>query len=303
MHKNIRLGLLFGFSCLAVAFPGAAAQAAAPATVTVEIEGASHTLLAPTSVTTTSTPVVKDGEHSCSGGSAAGALELATSGSWNGEWFGGFGYSAETILGETHAFEPGAAANFFWSYWLNDKPSSVGICEGELSSNESVLFFPECFSETGACPASPNPLGIVAPANAERGSPVTVTVTSFANANGNPSPAVGATVSGGGATATTDSTGHATLALTQTGNVQLQATAPQSVRSEATVCVHSGSDGTCGTAGPSGSTASGTTAAAPEYKGPYAIVARAALRTCGAWSSASRLRRGVMSASAASVIS
>jgi len=217
MRKHIRIGLLFGFSCLALVLPGAAAQAAVPATVTVEVEGAAQTLLAPTAVTTTSTPVVKDDEHSCSGGSAAGALELATSGRWNGEWFGGFGYSAETILGETHAFEPGAAANFFWSYWLNDKPSSVGICEGELSSNESILFFPECFSETGACPAAPNPLGIAAPASAERGTPVSVTVTSFANANGDPSPAVGATVSGGGATATTDSSGRATLVLPRIG--------------------------------------------------------------------------------------
>jgi hypothetical protein len=275
MRKFTRLGLLFGFSCLAFALPGAAAQAAVPATVAVEVEGTSQTLLAPTSVTTTSTPVVKDGEHACSGGSAAGALELATSGKWSGEWFGGFGYSVETILGETHAFEPGAPANFFWSYWLNDKPSSAGICEGELSSNESILFFPECFSETGACPAAPNPLGIAAPTSAERGAPVNVTVTSFANANGEPSPAAGATVSGGGATATTDASGHATLVLTQTGNVQLQATAPQSVRSVTSVCVHSGSDGTCGTTGPSGSTATGTTVAAPEYKGPYAIVARA----------------------------
>ena len=33
----------------------------------------------------------------------------------------------------------------------------VGICEGELSSGDSVLFFPECFSETGACPPVAEP--------------------------------------------------------------------------------------------------------------------------------------------------
>ena len=44
----------------------------------------------------------------CTGTSAAGALELATSGSWSGAYFSGLGYSVETILGETHEFEFGA---------------------------------------------------------------------------------------------------------------------------------------------------------------------------------------------------
>src|ERR1700760_3075512 len=52
-----------------------AAHAAAPANVTVRVEGISQTLLAPTAVTTNGTPVEKDGnkEHTCAGGSAAGA--------------------------------------------------------------------------------------------------------------------------------------------------------------------------------------------------------------------------------------
>jgi hypothetical protein len=260
----------------------ALAPAAGAATVTVRVEGLSQTLLAPTQVGTDTTPVVKDGneEHKCPGTSAAGALERATGGSWNGEWFTGFGgYSVETILGETHAFEPGAAANYFWSYWLDNKAASTGICEGELQPGESILFFPECFSETGACPPPPNPLAISAPTVAERGAPVNVTVTSYDNASGAPSPAAGAAVSGGGVTATTDSTGHATLAFAQAGTVQLQVTAPGSVRTEASVCVHAGNDGTCGTTGPSGT---GTTSAAltpsggvAGYKGPFAIVAQA----------------------------
>ncbi|HEX8714975.1 MAG TPA: hypothetical protein VF706_05340, partial [Solirubrobacteraceae bacterium] len=246
---------------------------------TVRVEGLSHTLLAPTEVTTDSTPVSKDGNstHSCSGTSAAGALERATGGSWGGEWFEGFhGYSVETILGETHAFEPAAAANYFWSYWLDDKAASTGVCEGELQSGQSILFFPECFSETGACPAPPNPLAISAPAVAERGAPITVTVTSYDNAGGTASPAVGAAVTGGGAGATTDASGRATLAIPQAGNVLLQVTAPGSVRTETTVCVHDGDDGNCGTQAQRGAGASTTPApkAAP-YTGPYALVARA----------------------------
>jgi hypothetical protein len=252
-------------------------QAAVPATVAVRIEGSNQTLLPTTNVTTNGAVVEKDGnpEHTCSGASAAGALEQATSGRWSGEWFKGIGYSVETLLGETHAFEPGAPANFFWTYWLDGKPSSVGICEGELSSGESILFFPECFSEVGACPAPPNPLGISVPPVAEQGAPVGVSVTSYANASGAPAPAAGVTVSGGGAAATTDASGHATLSLSQTGNVVLQASAPGSVRDEATVCVHSGNDGNCGTPAQSSSTTTTTAAVVPPYKGPFAIVAKA----------------------------
>ena len=281
----------------------ATAHAAAPATVMVWVEGASHTLLAPTTVTTTNTPVVKDGNnaHSCPGATAAGALELATSGNWGGEWFESLhGYSVETILGERLAFEFGAPENFFWVYWLDNKPSSVGICEGELSSGESVLYFPECFSEEepNPCPLAPNPLGIEAPAVAEAGKPFTVTVTSYASASGAPSPAAGATVAGGGARATTDAAGHATLTLAGTGSQQLQVTAPDSVRSETTVCVHNGNDGQCGaatTGAAAGGPSSPTTA---PYKGSYAVVARAGSVTEGhvySRKDAPRLLRGTVS--------
>ncbi len=261
-----------------LALAGAPAALAGPS-VTVRVEGLNQTLLAPTEVTTDPTPVVKDGNsaHSCGGLTAAGALERATAGNWGGEWFEGFhGYSVETILGETHAFEPGAAANYFWSFWLDDKAASTGICEGELQSGQSILLFPECFSETGACPAPPNPLAISAPALAERGAPIAVAVTSYPNAGGSASPAVGAAVTGGGAGAITDPSGHATLTIPQVGNVQLQVTAPGSVRTETTVCVHDGNDGNCGTPVQSGTTAATTSAptGAP-YTGPYALVARA----------------------------
>jgi hypothetical protein len=263
---------------LAFALTGAP-SALASANVTVRVEGINQTLLAPTEVTTSATPVVKDGNsaHSCSGLTAAGALERATAGNWGGEWFESLhGYSVETILGETLAFEPAAAANYFWSFWLDNKAATTGICEGELQSGESILFFPECFSETGACPAPPNPLAISAPPVAERGAPIGVSVTSYDNASSAASPAAGATVSGGGVSATTDAAGHATLAIPQSGSIQLQVTAPGSVRTETTVCVHNGNDGTCGTTSPSGaSSAAPGAGAAAAYKGPFAVVAHA----------------------------
>lgn len=276
MLNSRRISLALGAACLTLLALAPAALAAGPAPVTVRVEGTNATLVPPTEVTTTTAPVIKDGNaaHSCTGTSAAGALQLATSNNWNGTWFEGLGYSAETIAGETHLFEPTAAANFFWSFWLDNKPSSIGICEAELNPGDGVLFFPECFSETGACPPAPNPLGVVAPGVAEAGSPLAVTVTSYANASGAPTPAAGATVTAGNVSATTDPSGHATLTPAGTGNVVLHVSAPGSVRTETTVCVHRGNDGTCGTKSPS-SGGSGAVATTP-YTGPYAVVAKAA---------------------------
>jgi hypothetical protein len=273
----IRASLALGATILSLSLFASVAQAAGPATVTVRVEGVNQTLVGPTEVTTTTTPVVKDGnaEHACPGTSAIGALQLATVGNWNGTWFKGLGYSVETIAGETHAFEEQAPANFFWSYWLDNKPSSAGICEGELEAGQSILMFPDCFSESGACPPSPNPLGIAAPTSVEVRSPFTVAVVSYANATGAPSPAVGATVEGAGVNAVTDANGKATLTLPSTGNATLHVSAPESVRTETNVCVHAGNDGLCG-ASSTGQAAAGGVLGFSSYKGPYAVVARVA---------------------------
>jgi hypothetical protein len=185
--------------------------------------------------------VVKDSnpEHSCTGTSAAGALQLATAGNWSGTWFKGFGYSVETIEGESHTFSSPA----FWAIWLDNKPASA-FCEAELSSGDSLLLFPEC---SGECPAGPSPLGVEAPPIAEVGVPVTVKVTSYANPSGAPSPAVGATITWASANATTNSGGQATLTFSSPGNATLQVSAAKSIRTEAAVCVHAGNDGHCGT--------------------------------------------------------
>ena len=61
-------------------------RAAGPATVTVRVEGDAETLVPRTALTTTTAPVSKDGDasHSCTGTSAAGALEQASGGDWIG---------------------------------------------------------------------------------------------------------------------------------------------------------------------------------------------------------------------------
>lgn len=261
---------------LALGLGAGSARAAAPATVSVQVEGLTETKLPPTVVTTNTTAVIKDAnpEHSCSGTSGAGALDVATGGSWGGTWFGSLGYSAETILGETHAFEEGAPANYFWTFWLNEKESSLGACEVELQPGDRLLFFPSCYGE--ACPPAPLPLGIEAPTTASVGEPIVANVKRF-TAGGEASPAVGATVTLGTASAVTDASGDATLAATSAGAQLMRASAPDSIRTEASVCVHNGDDGLCGaaaSAGAGGSSDVGGSSAA--YKGPFAVVARPA---------------------------
>jgi hypothetical protein len=251
-----------------------------PATVTVRAEGLAETKLPPTQVTTTASPVIKDGnpEHTCPGNGAAGALELATSGNWGGTWFKGLGYSVEGIAGESHVFEAGSKANYFWSFWLDEKEATLGVCEAQLQSGDRILFFPACFGE--ACPpgsTAPTPLAIEAPASANLGEPVPVTVKKF-NAMGKASPAPAATITGASAAVTSDAAGHATVTFSAAGGTVLRASAPESVRTQTTVCVHAGNDGTCGTVGAHVSptlTTSSATRSTPPYTGPYAIVARA----------------------------
>jgi hypothetical protein len=272
--RRTYLALVVAALSLSVLAPSA--LAGTPATVTVRVEGYPGTVLPPTQVTTTTAPVEKEG-HSCSGTSAAGALQLATSGNWTGTWYEGefgAGFFVNSIESENYLDSP----SLYWELWVDNKPATEGICDIQLTSGDTVLFFPECFGE---CPAPPNPLGIEAPAVAEVGEPVTATVSSYANASGARSAANGATVTYEGTQTSTDTNGHATLRFSHAGTATVQVTSPQSVRTETTICVHAGNDGNCGTTSPTGSTTTtptGTTAAGGvlpfvAYKGPYALVA------------------------------
>ena len=231
--------------------PASALAAGTPAAVTVRVEGLTETKLTSTPVTTTTTPVAKDGNaaDSCSGTSALGALELATAGNWSGPWEASFNqYSIFTIAGEKHEFEGGAPANYFWAFWLDNKESTVGACEAELQPGDQVLFYPSCYGVACPTPAA-TPLAIEAPAAANVGEAVAVTVKQY-NPNGEAAPAVGADIAGGGTGATTDAQGHATLKFSGDGAYTLRVRSAEGtpgIRTETTVCVHNGNDGTCGT--------------------------------------------------------
>jgi hypothetical protein len=275
-----RGGAVLGVACLVVAASTQSAPGSETAPVSVRVEGLSETRLPPTQVVLGNAPVVKDGnpEHACPAHSALAALELATGGSWGGPWNAKFKqYELFTIEGETHLFEPEAKANYFWSFWLDDKEAEAGACEALVNPGDRVLFLVGCFGE--ACPQpAPTPLGIEAPSSANVREQVQVTVRSFSR-TGVSAEVAGATVSGADAPATTDAHGHTTLTFSRSGSSTVHVTAPASIRTQATICVHNGNDGTCGTQTPSGVTpppaagAQQNLAVAP-YKGPYAIIAR-----------------------------
>ncbi len=275
--RRIHVALAVASLSLCLFASSATAAAPSPTTVTVRVEGLNGTLLPLTQVTTTAAPVVKDGKpaDSCPGTSALGALELATGGNWSGPWESSFAqYVIYAIEGESHVFEEGASANYFWSFWAGHKEQMVGACEASPEAGQEILFFPSCYGE--ACPPnSPLPLAIQAPAIANVGEAVPVTVEKYSS-TGVPSPVAGATVAGAAETKQTASGGHATVAFAAPGSYTLRASAPELVRTESVICVHNGNDGNCGTTSPSGTTTpttggSGVPAPAP-YKGPYALV-------------------------------
>jgi hypothetical protein len=251
MPTRLITGLLAAGCLLLGASPAGATGA--PADVSVRVEGAADTLVPRTALTTTTAPVVKDGDpsHSCSGTSVAGALEQATAGDWSGSWDPSFAYSVQAIRSESHAFGSGN----YWGLFVNDKPSSTGICDTELQAGDEVLFAP--LPESGATVGVLRLKGV--PATAAPGSAITVTVTRTATtydpATYDPTtstgPGAGVTVSGGGATATTGPDGTAQIVLSQTGPASLRAAKSGDIRSASEpVCVTSGDDGQCGTAVP-----------------------------------------------------
>jgi len=281
MLTSPRIILALGAVCLSLSVFCAAALGAAPAKVTVRVEGQNETLLPATQVTTTTEPVVNDGNpaDSCPGTSALGALQVATGGRWSGPWDASYmQYEIFSIEGEEHAFESG----FYWDMWVEHREAQAGACLVEPHEGAELLFFP-CSESASSC----GPLGVEAPATANEYAPVSVTVVKY-SASGASSPVGGATVSGAANTETTESNGHATLVFTETGMQTIHVSAPELVRTEATICVHHRNDGTCGTPDEPGSTSSSTSTSGASsgaggvsgysqsapYTGPYALVAK-----------------------------
>ena len=195
-----------------------AASGAGAATVTVRVEGLDHTLVPQTAVNTTTAPAVKNG-HSCSGTSAGGALDDATSGNWDGTYFAGFN---DFLVNSIEGVAP-PDPNDFWTLWVNNQSSQTGMCSTELQTGDSVLFFICTPDPNFAC--TNHPLVLTAPAATAAGSPFSVHVAQIAD-DGTSSPAAGVTVSGGGASGVTGADGNASLTVGQPGTASLIAAKP-----------------------------------------------------------------------------
>jgi hypothetical protein len=218
-------------------------HASATDAITVRVEGTKTTLVASTAVVLSAAKVTKNGiaADSCSGASAAGALQQATHGDWAGTWSASYkAYFLSAIDGL--AFP--SSGEEYWAFWVNDAPASEGICAYDPKPGDRILFFPDCYGKN--CPRSAGVLGVKAPSVARVDTPFTVTVTAYSDAKGTPSPAVGATVAAGGVQAKTGSAGTATLTLAKAGELTLRVSAPRAIRTEASVCVETAAARTCG---------------------------------------------------------
>ena len=222
-------GLAAGLLCLAIVAPAVAA----PSNVTVRVEGVADTLVGEGAFTTTTTPVNKRGQGDCSGTSAAGALERATNGDWDGTYDPAFAFSVDRIFSENYTF--GNPNGDYWAFWVNGRAATAGVCSVELQEGDSVLFFVDrCFDAQPpdyACKNAPvRPLELTAPRSAQTGTPVVVSVATL-DGNGGSSATDGARITGPGLDATTGPDGKATVTFSQPGQVALKATKPGSVRS------------------------------------------------------------------------
>ncbi len=248
MSRGLLVGSLSVISLLAPA-------AANAASATVEAVGAAGPRLAQVQVTTAPASIVKDGDpsHSCTGTSAAGALDLATGGAWNGTWSDGFGYGVETILGENYPF--GAAfQGKYWAFYLNGIFESRGLCGAELVDADRVQLYVLCSGSTNGCYAG-EPMQLTAPRTVAPGTPFDVRLTESATSFGGPPEFATTTVVGPSAGAqiagqTTDAAGNARIQLAARGTTVITATKGDRPPASATVCVTDGADGFCGTSAP-----------------------------------------------------
>jgi hypothetical protein len=238
MIRTLRAGATGLLLALVLAVPATAA------TVTVRVEGTSGTVLR-TQVSPSDAVTVNKGYQPCPGDTMAGALELATGGDWSGAPYS-VGQSVDVIKGESHVFGSGA----FWGIDVNNQFAPVGVCDPSYvpAQGDEILFYPACDGPDLPTCYTADPLDVTAPATVAPGTPFTVHVDAWTGTT--KAASAGATVAGGGATATTGADGNAAVTLTQRGPVDLVATNGEHVRDEAPVCVTDGADGFCGTSKP-----------------------------------------------------
>jgi hypothetical protein len=228
--KMRRLSLLLGASLFSLAIGPAGALAKS---VSVRVEGETHTLVKRSLITLGTGSVSKDGNpaHSCPAGSAAGALEEATNGSWSGPW-SDFGYFVSTIRGETHSGSPDS-----YSFWIDDKLAKTGICQTLPKDGDELLFFVDrCVFDAaaGVCSNDPVlPLELRLAAHQSKDGTAQLTVVAY-SAAGKAKPVAKASIVRDGVwLGKTDSHGHFRVHLRRNRTVSYKAIKRGFARSEA----------------------------------------------------------------------
>lgn len=126
-----------------------------------------------------------------------------------------------------------ASGSNFWLYKVNHVEPTVGGDAFNLKPGDDVLWYFVNGTLNGG-----DELELGAPARVQPGQQFDVTVSAY-DRNGVKRPVAGATVAGGGATATTDASGVAHLTLDRVGNRTLRATLDPNIPSAPTkVCVN-----------------------------------------------------------------
>lgn len=228
-------------ACIFAALLSGTALAAKPGTrVHIRVEGMHSTLLPETTLSVKAQSIDPDGKPSdtCEGDTAAAALQLATKGKWKaGAYYSGLGYSVEGLFGESYSF----SSSYYWSFWIDGKVASAGICGATLHPGEKLLFFPQCSKESAEqCPDglfNPPVLEVNGPQRARVGKTILVRVSALANLTGKASPAAGVKLRLGKQTVTTNAAGKARLRLRKAGKAVVLASEPGAVRDELTVRV------------------------------------------------------------------
>lgn len=133
-----RRNILLGGAITALLIVPAGALAAGT-TVTVRVEGAKRTLLAPKVVHTHAGSITKGGARKglCSATTAAGALDAATHGHWQGKVYAS---TVPPAIFVTSIFGEKPTGNYFWTIFTDGRTAQQGICALKLHRGEQLLF-------------------------------------------------------------------------------------------------------------------------------------------------------------------
>ena len=224
--KPVSLVAAGGTSLALAALLAGPALAASPVKVSVRVEGKSRTLLKTKTVKTPSSGSITKGgaaKGSCpAGGTAAGALNVATKGKWNGTDSQSFGIEVTNILGETDKF----AAGHWWEFFVNDHAASLGICTQKVKPGDQLLF-----AAVASKGATEFPIVLSAPGKATVGRAFQVKAFYYPGKGGKTKPLAGVKLSG--VKAQTNAKGVATVTPAKAGRLSIVGSKRNEIRSAA----------------------------------------------------------------------